>query len=217
MSCKPAAVGRPFSLLYGSWNTHLLLTFPTWRSADHEVASSSPKWFNYPHLRSLPGPRAVPGPTHPYSFKMFKPLFIKFAPVVLMLLLTLAVKCYSRILNWHPLLHVRKTAMKPESWADTLSAACQWGRASFEQQTLSSQLAEVGCSPQPLQWQSHCLPMSCCLCLCLWDEWQLYHHPPEDHHSPEGCGTYRVSQCWGLGNWPGPPRALCFWFFFVCK
>lgn len=216
MSCKPAAVGRPFSLLYGSWNTHLLLTFPTWRSADHEVASSSPKWFNYPHLRSLPGPRAVPGPTHPYSFKMFKPLFIKFAPVVLMLLLTLAVKCYSRILNWHPLLHVRKTAMKPESWADTLSAACQWGRASFEQQTPSSQLAEVGCSPQPYSDSPIAFPWAAAFAFAFGMSGSCTITLLRTITLLKAVGPTGDPSAGG-GNWPGPPRALCFYFFFVCK
>lgn len=50
-----------------------------------------------------------------------------------MLLLTLTVEYYSRILNWHPLLHVKKTAVKPETLVDTLSAASV--RASFEHQT----------------------------------------------------------------------------------
>lgn len=108
------------------------------------MVSSSPKWFNYPHLRALPGPPVVPRPTQPYSLKMFKPLFIKFAPVVLMLLLTLAVKCYSRILNWHPLLHVKKTAMKPESLADTLSAASQGGHPLNTRPLLPAQ-DKVGC------------------------------------------------------------------------
>lgn len=57
-------------------------------------------------------------PALPYSFKMFKPLFIKFAPVLPMLLLTLAVQYYGRILNGYPLLQVKKIAVKLESFAE---------------------------------------------------------------------------------------------------
>lgn len=212
--CRQTILTSAWELEYSSF---LLLTFPTWRSADQEVASSSSKWFNYPHLRALPGPRVVPGPTQPYSFKMFKPLFIKFAPVVLMLLLTLAVKCYSRILNWHPLLHVKKTAMKPESLADTLSAASQGGHPLNTRPLLLAQ-DKVGCSGQPLQPQSHCLPTGCWVCLCLWDEWQLYLWATilvravgtTGYPSALGC------LCWGLGAGLAH-RGLFVSASFVCK
>lgn len=145
---------------------------------------------------------------------MFKLLFIKFAPVLLMLLLTLAVKCYSRILNWHPLLHVKKTAMKPESLADTLSAASQWGHP-------------LNTSPPPPSWlksdavvsPSSDSSVGCWVCLCLWGEWQLYLWAIT---LVRALGTAGYPSAFGLlllgpGNWPGPPRALCFCFFLCAN
>lgn len=150
-----------------------MLTFPTWRSCRPRGGIFFSRVIYTPRdLRSFQGPRAAPGPTQPYSFKMFKPLFIKFAPVLPMLLLTLTVRYYSRILNWHPLLHVKKTAMKPESLAHhafcnlsvTTSFAC-WTPPSTRPST-------VGCVGQTRQHQPHRLPTGWWVSLRLGDERQ---------------------------------------------
>lgn len=192
----------------------LLLLFPIqWSRRPRGGIFSS--WVIYaPHLRALPVPAL------PYSFKMFKPLFIKFAPVLPMLLLTLAVQYYGRILNGYPLLQVKKIAVKLESfveWSRMPSTASWWGFAlntgPLSTWTRTRHCQMLGLEPAtpapPVLPPPHALvgfPFGvgwvgpwCCTC-------------SGKYGGKTPCAASGESQ-----SWPSPSRSLCscsFFFFF---
>lgn len=200
-------------ILTSTWepNTLLLLMFPTWRSCRPRGGIFFSRVIcTPPHLRSFPGPRAAPESTQPYSFKMFKSLLIKFAPVLLMLLLTLTVRYYSRILNWHPLLHVKKTAVKSESLVDTPSAAPRW----WHPGTPSTRSSTVGCGGQILQHQLHLPPLGMVgfpLPSGRVAVKPLGHHPHQGSGNDGGIPTFSGCLCWR------PGADLAHQGLFVCS